>query len=986
MHRFISVAFAVLVLGSLEVNAGIPFAPSKLHFLCESPYTTLTLFWNDNSGDETGFVIEQLVDGGSWSTVAVAGANAQTQTIASFDRSISSEFRVSAYNAVETSPPSDTVRVVGTNDTLEVYPEVPGIRTPQTHTINGITFSEIQDQCPVDPSQGKVTRVSTFFEIEVRPATGGAWLPSPVYETRPQIRNYLAQNDPWHTGGRRPYVFGDYGPNSDVPGRTLHSKHWTNFDSAEDVIVRLTLLNTAGYPGNINLHDLEIQPTPIAVSQVNSKTIDITLPGAAEDYTLHYRVVVNRTAWNELAGRHKYTREAPLFIFVNPMQPAPASAPEGEFREFDRGRLLVMGPGIHLPDDHWRFFGDGENGIVREFYAPGDAYLHAGFVVHDNDYQMKIYGRAIYSDEMFALREDMADTGYQYSDHSRTPWSGLAPTEGNAWGIKAAFDGKAALASNNVKPTIYEGFTSISGEIGPSVLYGAHAHVMNHKDVGYCGGTYQDGKSRSYYTGNLLMNSDDVTFTTEDSHFDHNTTFVLVNGPSFQFGWAHANRIDSPMTVLNHTVMTSDRNDSGFWHNLGVFNDQLQLGKMEYHMGGYFENFEMYGRENIVWNFRIFDEGDPTENVTSVFGDKTFKNFTIEQHSFSDNLLWGDQNPARNQKSYLRFLHFDNVVIEGNRIDHIDDGDFFTYNEAVLLHTLTFFSLPDPVADPGAGNAPLGSSIQLFALSNSKIIQMDSSLPESLGPICANGNTDASPFTVVDAGNGYVALRASNNYYVKVDPQRYGYLYTEPDLIRGDTNTQTITEEARFRWVDQGSGHFALYSKVMRLYVRVEPNCGPEMPLYAASDSVGLSEIFSNKYDSLTIEDFETGDFSMFDWRFSGEAHWNITSQQTASGSYSAQAGSIEHGEISTLAITLDCSDGDISFYCRSSSESGYDYLQFYIDEVKQGEWSGEQDWIQVFFNVMAGRRTFEWTYSKDSSETRGDDTAWIDDIVFSVN
>ena len=321
MHRFISVAFAVLVLGSLEVNAGIPFAPSKLHFLCESPYTTLTLFWNDNSGDETGFVIEQLVDGGSWSTVAVAGANAQTQTIASFDRSISSEFRVSAYNAVETSPPSDTVRVVGTNDTLEVYPEVPGIRTPQTHTINGITFSEIQDQCPVDPSQGKATRVSTFFEIEVRPATGGAWLPSPVYETRPQIRNYLAQNDPWHTGGRRPYVFGDYGPNSDVPGRTLHSKHWTNFDSAEDVIVRLTLLNTAGYPGNINLHDLEIQPTPIAVSQVNSKTIDITLPGAAEDYTLHYRVVVNRTAWNELAGRHKYTREAPLFIFVNPVYP-----------------------------------------------------------------------------------------------------------------------------------------------------------------------------------------------------------------------------------------------------------------------------------------------------------------------------------------------------------------------------------------------------------------------------------------------------------------------------------------------------------------------------------------------------------------------------------------------------------------------------------------------------------------------------------------
>ncbi|MBN2181319.1 MAG: hypothetical protein JW715_05355 [Sedimentisphaerales bacterium] len=696
--------------------------------------------------------------------------------------------------------------------------------------------------------------------------------------------------------------------------------------------------------------------------------------------------MVNRTAWNALAGRHTYTREAPLFVFINPMQPAPASAPEGEFREFDEGRLLVMGPGIHLPDDHWRFFGDGENGLAREFYAPGDAYLHAGFVVHDHDYQMKIYGRAIYSDEMFALREDLANAEYQYSDHSRTPWSDVACTEGNIWGLRAAFDGKAALASNSVEPTIYEGLTSISGEIGPSILYGAHAHVMNHKDVGYYGGTYQVGNNLSYYTGNLLMNSDDVTYMVEDTHFDHNTTFVQVNGPSFQFGWAHAYRLNSPMTAINHTVITSDRKNTGFGLNHGVFNDRLQIGMMMYHMGGYFENFELYGQENIVWNFRIYDEGDPTENVTSVFGDKTFKNFTIERHSFSDNLLWGDQNPARNQKSYLRFLHFDNVVIEGNRIDHIDDGDFFDYNEAVLLHTITFFSLPDPVADPGAGNAPLGSSIRPFAFSDSKIVQMDSSLPVSQGPVCANGNTDSLPFAVVDAGDGYVALRASNNYYVKADPQRYGYLYTEPDLIRGDADTREITEEARFRWVDRGGDNFALYSKVMRLYVRVESNCGPEMPLYAASENVGLSEMFSSKYDFLTIEDFETGDFSGLEWRFSGEAQWNITSQQNASGSYCAQAGSIEHGESSTLAITLDCGDGDISFYCRSSSESGYDCLQFYIDEVKQAEWSGEQDWIQVSFNVTAGKRTFEWTYSKDGSESRGDDTAWIDDIVFPVN
>jgi hypothetical protein len=39
-----------------------------------------------------------------------------------------------------------------------------------------------------------------------------------------------------------------------------------------------------------------------------------------------------------------------------------------------------------------------------------------------------------------------------------------------------------------------------------------------------------------------------------------------------------------------------------------------------------------------------------------------------------------------------------------------------------------------------------------------------------------------------------------------------------------------------------------------------------------------------------------------------------------------------------------------------------------------------------VSYPVTAGRKTFEWTYSKDSSASEGDDTAWIDDIAFPVS
>jgi hypothetical protein len=133
------------------------------------------------------------------------------------------------------------------------------------------------------------------------------------------------------------------------------------------------------------------------------------------------------------------------------------------------------------------------------------------------------------------------------------------------------------------------------------------------------------------------------------------------------------------------------------------------------------------------------------------------------------------------------------------------------------------------------------------------------------------------------------------------------------------------------------------------------------------------------------VEDFEMGDFSKFPWEHYGDETWVVTLREKRSGAYSAKAGSIDHDQSTTLQVTLDCVSGNITFYHKISSESGSDYLKFYIDGVKQDEWSGEQDWAQVSFGVTAGTRIFEWTYSKDGSESEDSDTAWIDDLVFPV-
>ena len=134
-----------------------------------------------------------------------------------------------------------------------------------------------------------------------------------------------------------------------------------------------------------------------------------------------------------------------------------------------------------------------------------------------------------------------------------------------------------------------------------------------------------------------------------------------------------------------------------------------------------------------------------------------------------------------------------------------------------------------------------------------------------------------------------------------------------------------------------------------------------------------------------STEDFETDDFSGFPWRRSGDSSWDTTRQQSHSGSYCAKSGSIEDDESTTLQVTLDCSSGDITFYRKVSSESGYDFLKFNIDGVEKGKWSGEEGWTEVSFPVNEGTRTFEWTYSKDGSASEGQDAAWIDDIVFPV-
>lgn len=134
----------------------------------------------------------------------------------------------------------------------------------------------------------------------------------------------------------------------------------------------------------------------------------------------------------------------------------------------------------------------------------------------------------------------------------------------------------------------------------------------------------------------------------------------------------------------------------------------------------------------------------------------------------------------------------------------------------------------------------------------------------------------------------------------------------------------------------------------------------------------------------LIVEDFETGTFEMFEWDLSGDAEWEVTSTGAYEGTYAAKSGDITDNQVTSMSLTAEVSSDDqISFFYKVSSESGYDYLNFYIDGSLQDEWSGDVDWTEAAYDVTAGSHTFKWEYVKDFSVSSGSDCAWVDFIVF---
>ncbi|HPT72822.1 MAG TPA: M6 family metalloprotease domain-containing protein, partial [Candidatus Cloacimonadota bacterium] len=169
----------------------------------------------------------------------------------------------------------------------------------------------------------------------------------------------------------------------------------------------------------------------------------------------------------------------------------------------------------------------------------------------------------------------------------------------------------------------------------------------------------------------------------------------------------------------------------------------------------------------------------------------------------------------------------------------------------------------------------------------------------------------------------------------------------------------------------------------------------PKPYLYDDSNgNLNLTNIGSSAGNSITFtysnldplfdldENFENN-FASYPWILSGNASWSIDTSTYFNGAKSAKSGTITHSQSTAMQLTVPEVTGQVSFFYKVSSESGYDYLKFYIDGVVKGQWSGEVAWSMAAFNITGGDHILKWEYMKDGSVTSGSDCAWVDYIAW---
>jgi hypothetical protein len=109
---------------------------------------------------------------------------------------------------------------------------------------------------------------------------------------------------------------------------------------------------------------------------------------------------------------------------------------------------------------------------------------------------------------------------------------------------------------------------------------------------------------------------------------------------------------------------------------------------------------------------------------------------------------------------------------------------------------------------------------------------------------------------------------------------------------------------------------------------------------------------------------------------------WLAQTNVTHDGQWAAQSGYIPNDQTNWLQTTVS-GVTNVSFWWKVSSETNYDFLEFYINGVLATNISGVVDWKSNYFKLPSGTNIVTWLYRKDVWSAVGSDCGWVDQVTF---
>jgi len=228
-------------------------------------------------------------------------------------------------------------------------------------------------------------------------------------------------------------------------------------------------------------------------------------------------------------------------------------------------------------------------------------------------------------------------------------------------------------------------------------------------------------------------------------------------------------------------------------------------------------------------------------------------------------------------------------------------------------------------------------------------------------------------------GNGNGMIEAGETVNMSVDLSNLGSYGSDSIIIQFASSDTLFSSKHILTGSPIDTGETLRYSADIVIPEFEESADFFLVPIYIGDGNYLLDSLIMvvGKY----FEDFSTDSLSILPWM---EMDWVRDTTEYYNGPASLRSADIGNRESSSFKIKVHVFEDDsISFNFKVSSEAGYDYLMFYVDEEEIQRWSGDFGWANYSHKLSNGLHLVEWMYKKDLNTSTGRDAAWVDDIVF---